>query len=103
MASTWGTRVKYFPRTIECGFLAEWRLVYLCRVELKVCVQINHSSMEHQKKKPQEKKKTCINVLNGTNDLGGRRGGFKLAIVLAVALSQSYRKGPEHYLTETEL
>lgn len=27
-------------------------------------------SMEHQKKKPQEKKKTCINVLNGTNDLG---------------------------------
>lgn len=57
--------------------------------------------MEHQKKKPTGKKKTLSNISNGTNDLG--RGEFKLAIVLAVALSQSYRKGPEHYLTETEL
>lgn len=56
IGSTWGTNQNYFPRTIECGFLAEWRLVYLCTVELKVCVQINHSSTEHQKKNQQKKK-----------------------------------------------
>lgn len=72
MLAVHGEQIKITsPGQLNVASWRNWRLVYLCRVELKVCVQI--ISLPWNIREETTGKKTCVNVLNGTNDLGKER------------------------------